>query len=338
MQTPQPPQPEPGPPAPPAYGYRMPPPQPPAPAPRKGRGWVVAVVVAAVLAVLLGCFLAPFVLVGSLTPSTDFYSDGVAVIFIDGVIAGSGSAGSLGGGEITPEYVIDLLHAADEDPGIEAIVLRIDSPGGTVAASQEIAMEVARMRKPVIASVGDVAASGAYWIAAQCDAIVAAPSSAVGSIGVIMQIPNYEGLMDIVGVEYTIITKGEFKDAGSPFRSLTATELAMLDEDMELVYEQFIEGVADGREMDVEEVRELATGWSWSAAQGQEMGLVDELGTYSDGLDLAADMAGLDEYEVIYYDEVGAFDVLYWLLTAVERIAPMSEEDLRGSSGPPVPR
>jgi protease-4 len=267
------------------------------------------------------------------------YSDGVAVIHIDGVIAGtSGGDPLFGGGEITPEYIVGLLRAADEDPGIEAIVLRIDSPGGTAAASQEIGTEVARMRKPVIASVGDVAASGAYWIASQCDAIVASPSSTVGSIGVIIQIPNYEGLLDKIGVEYTVLTKGEYKDAGSPFRSMNATELAMLDEDMEIIYQQFIDAVAEGRGMEADAVEELATGWAWTAQSGMELGLVDEFGTIEDAFDMAADEAGIESYEVIYYDEPSPWDIFYWFLTAKSGLGPFGETVLEGADAPPVAR
>jgi protease-4 len=288
---------------------------------------------------LAACCVAPFALSLGSIGTTDIYSDGIAVIHIDGVIAGTASSSALSaGGEITPEYLIDMLQAADEDPGIEAILLRIDSPGGTAAASQEIAMEVARVRKPVIASVGDIAASGAFWIASQCDAIVATPSSAVGSIGVILQIPNYEGLLDKIGVEYTIITKGEFKDAGSPFRSINATELAMLEEDMDFIYEEFIAGVAEGRGLEVDEVREMATGWVWNASSGQEMGLVDELGTYQDALDVAAERAGLDDYEVIYYDEPTPWDLIYWFLTTTENLSRMGEVRLEDAGAPPVAR
>jgi len=321
----------------PAYGVQAPPPSGPSPD-KKRRGWITVLVTGSILVALAGCCLWPLVLVFVGMSDTDFYGNGIAVIHVDGVIAGTASGGYLGGGGITPEYLIDLLRAADEDPGIEAILLRIDSPGGTVAASQEIAMEVARVQKPIVASVGDVAASGAYWIASQCDVIVATPSSAIGSIGVIMQIPNYEGLMEILGVEFTVLTKGEFKDAGSPYRSLTATEMAMLDEDMDFVYQMFIEGVAEGRGLDVKDVEEMATGWVWSAAQAQGLGLVDELGTYQDGLDAAADIAGLDSYEVIYYDEPSALDLLYWLLTVADRIGRIGEATTGGAVAPPVVR
>jgi protease-4 len=199
-------------------------------------------------------------------------------------------------------------------------------------------MEIQRIGKPVVASVSDMAASGAYWVASQCDLIVATPSSYVGSIGVILQVPNYEELMDTIGIEYTTLTAGEYKDTGSPFRSLTSTEVAMLQEDIDFAYRQFIDGVAAGRDLPVSEVESMATGWVWAGEKALEMGLVDELGTFNDATDAAADLAGIDDYEVVYYDEVDPWSVLYWLLSAVEGLQPLSESDLSGTSGPPVPR
>ncbi|GAB4281133.1 MAG: hypothetical protein Kow0056_16280 [Coriobacteriia bacterium] len=316
--------------------YPAPPSQPAAPA-GKSKTWVIVLVIVLVLAVA-GCC-------GSLTLASMFgtstvpvTSNGIAVIHIDGVIAGTASSDPLfGGGEITPEDVIAYLRAADEDPSIEAVLLRIDSPGGTAAASQEIAMEVARMRKPVVASVGDVAASGAYWIASQCDAIVATPSSSVGSIGVILQIPNYEELLDKIGVEFTVLTEGEYKDTGSPLRSLTATEVAMLQEDMRFVYEEFISAVAEGRGLSEEKTRDLANGWMWSGSRGKELGLVDELGTLEDAAAVAAEEAGLEDYEIVYYDEPTPWDLLRWILLsakgAVDRPSVMD-----GVRSVPVPR
>lgn len=315
---------------------------PPAPAPSaqqpKRRGWVVALVVVLVVGTLAACCAVPVLIGLSGRGAADLYSNGIAVIHVNGVIAGTSSSGGLAGGQVTPEYLVDLIRAADDDPGIEAILLRIDSPGGTAAASQEIAMEIARVNKPIIASVGDVAASGAYWIASQCDAIVATPSSAVGSIGVILQIPNYEGLLDKIGVEYTVITRGEFKDAGSPFRSLTATEVAMLNTDMDFIYEQFVQGVAEGRGLEVAEVEEMATGWVWSAGQAIDMGLVDELGTYQDAIDIAADQAGIDTFEVIYYDEPSPWDLLYWFVSATDQLGRIGEVRLDGLESPPLAR
>jgi protease-4 len=248
------------------------------------------------------------------------YGDSIALIHVDGVIAGTGSEFD---GVITPEAMLSKLDQALADSSVKAILLRIDSPGGTVAASQEIAIEVARAseEKPVIASIGDVGASGAYMIASQCDEIVAAPTSAVGSIGVITQIPNVAGLLDKLGVEFTVLTAGEYKDAGSPFRSMTATETALIQTEVDIAYDEFIRIVAEGRELPEPDVREMATGFAWSALVAKDMGLVDTLGNFNDAIDRAADLGGIEgePYIVTYEDDsYGAF--LRFLLGASARL------------------
>ena len=241
--------------------------------------------------------------------------NGIAVIPIDGAIAGTGSAA---GGIITPEAFLDKLDQAEEDPDVKAIVLRVDSPGGTVAASEEIAEYVKAASKPVVVSVGDVDASGAYMVSAQADTIIALPGSAVGSIGVITEIPNVDGLLNKLGIEFVTITAGKYKDTGSPFRALTATETALIQGSVDEVYEQFITYVADGREMPRSEVESLATGWAWNGSQAKELGLVDELGTYEDALEAAAKLGGIEgDYQVVRYDE-SEFDTLLNTLLGIE--------------------
>ena len=309
--------------------------------PRKSRWWIAAVAVVVLLALLGSCCVVPFMFSAlSLFRDGDvYYTDGVAVIHVDAVIAGVGGEDLFGMSIISPEYLIALLRAADEDPGISVVLLRIDSPGGTVAASQEIATEVARMEKPVVASVGDVGASGAYWVASQCDHIVANPGSSVGSIGVILEIPNYEGLMDLVGVETTVITRGEFKDAGSPYRDLTAQESALFGQSMDVVYEQFIGGVAEGRGMEVAEVEELATGWAWPGSVALDLGLVDSLGNYMDAVEVAAEFGGIEgEPEIVYYDEPDPWELFYSLMGVVERLGKVGEVLSWTGRGVPVPR
>ncbi|TLM80303.1 MAG: signal peptide peptidase SppA [Actinobacteria bacterium] len=223
----------------------------PAPQKRGAKGWIVALVVilGIIAALLFGCIA----MVASLMPESGdplATGDAVAVIHIDGTIAGTGTSLD---GVITPEYVIDQLDQAAADDSVKAVLLRVDSPGGTVAASEEIATTVAYFRedtgKPVVVSVGDIDASGAYMVSSQCDLIVANPTSSVGSIGVIMELPNLEKLLDKVGVEFFVMTRGDLKDSGSPFRSVTASDMAYFNEEMDLAYERFIELVATGREM-----------------------------------------------------------------------------------------
>lgn len=298
--------------------------------------WLIVVVVVLALTVFLGCCgaFAALSMVGSDPTAT--FGDTVAVLHVDGVIAGTGSSID---GVISPEEFLSYLDQAASDPNVKAVLLRVDSPGGTVAASQEIAIEVARLSeiKPVVVSVGDVGASGAYMVASQCDKIWANRTSAIGSIGVITEIPNVEGLLDKLGVEFTVLTAGEYKDAGSPFRSLTATETAMIQTEVDVAYDEFVSMVAEGRGMDEAEVRELATGWAWSGVRARELGLVDELGTYNDALDDAADLGGIEgDYSVISYDQTDYMDLVYSLIGIRDSLARIGALSPAISSPTPV--
>lgn len=288
--------------------------QPLAPPPARpmstGAKWAIGVAVAFVVLTILSCVgIAVFMVADDDMLSS---GDSVALIHINGVIAGTGSVYN---GVSSPEYILDQLDRALADSGVKAIVLRIDSPGGTVAASQEITLAVRRAadEKPVVASIGDIGASGAYMVAAQCDEIVASPGSSVGSIGVIMEIPNVAGLMEKLGVEFTTLTQGEHKDVGNPFRSVTPTESAMLQGQMEVAYEQFIADVAEGRGLSEAEVRELATGWVWLGAEAIDLELVDTLGNFDDAIDAAADLGGIegDPY-IVTYEPDTSFEDLLW--------------------------
>jgi len=291
-----------------------------------GAKWAIGLaVVFVVLAVGSCAFVASL---GSIFDTSPIpMGDSIALIHVDGVIAGTGSTYD---GVITPEYMLDQLDQALADDSVKTILLRIDSPGGTVAASQEISMAVSRAaaEKPVVASIGDVGASGAYMVAAQCDEIVAAPGSTVGSIGVIMEIPNVSGLLDKLGVEFTVLTKGENKDVGSPYRSVTPTEAVMLSDQMDIAYEQFIADVAEGREMEEAEVRELATGWAWLGTEALDLGLVDSLGNFDDAIDTAAELGGIegDPYIVTYEPTYGFEDLFLSLIGLTSRLqAPDAE-------------
>ncbi|MDI6901679.1 MAG: signal peptide peptidase SppA [Anaerosomatales bacterium] len=297
-----------------------------APRTKPGRGLAIAVIVLVILVVVAcGASCAMVALFSEGTGTTGF-GENVALVHINGVIAGTGSGID---GVTTPESIIDQLDQALADDSVKAILLRIDSPGGTVAASQEIAMAVsdAAEEKPVIASVGDVGASGAYMVASQCDTIIAAPGSSVGSIGVILEVPNLQGLLDKLGVEFAVITAGELKDTGSPYRSMTATETAMLQKQVDQAYRQFIRDVAEGRGMSEAEVTELATGWVWLGEEALELGLIDAIGNYSDGLDAAAEAGGIEgDYGVVDYYEY-TFDDLIWSFFGLrDSLAPPGAE------------
>jgi protease-4 len=189
------------------------------------------------------------------------------------------------------------LETFREDPSVRAFVLEIRSPGGGVGASQAMYASLRRLReeddRPILAWIGDVGASGGYYVALPADSIFALPGSITGSIGVIMQFPNAGELMRKVGVELEVVKSGALKDLGSPVRELSEAERSVLQGLVDDVWEQFVGAVAEGREMDREEVVPLADGRVFSGQQALELGLVDRIGTLQDAVDAAGRMAGL---------------------------------------------
>jgi protease-4 len=238
-------------------------------------------------------------------------ANSIYVIDMEGVISGTESTGLLAQATVTPEYMIDQFVAAERNPGVKAILIRVNSGGGSSAASQEIFEELKKVKKPVVVSVGDVCASGAYYISCAADSIVANRSSAVGSIGVILQVPNFEELYEKLGIEYTTIKQGKYKDAGSTDRPLTEEEKTLLEEQTFKIYEQFIQDVAETRGLPVEKVKEIATGWVYLGTEAKDLGLIDVIGTYKDAEIIAAELGGIrGEPYILERQQFSLFDML----------------------------
>ncbi|MBI5014288.1 MAG: signal peptide peptidase SppA [Deltaproteobacteria bacterium] len=194
-----------------------------------------------------------------------------------------------------PQSAVDALRDLRKDEGIKAVVVRVESPGGLVAPSQEIHDELARTAavKPVVVSMGVVAASGGYYLAAPATRIVADPGTATGSIGVILKFDEVHGLLDKLGVRTGVVKSGAMKDAGSPFRPMSTQEKAVFQGLVDDIFAQFVDAVARGRKMDRERVLALADGRVYSGRQAQKLGLVDELGGFWDAVARAQTLAGL---------------------------------------------
>ncbi|MDH4087009.1 MAG: signal peptide peptidase SppA [Nitrospira sp.] len=230
--------------------------------------------------------LGVLILINLFFPDLDLSTeDRIALIRVEGVILDSQTA-------------IGELKRFSENPSIKAIVIRIDSPGGGVVPSQEIYNAVKRVRskhnKAVIASMGSVAASGGYYIAAATDRIVANPGTLTGSIGVIMETANVEGLLQKIGVEGVVIKSGKYKDVGSPLRKMSTDERGLLQGVMDDVHKQFIEAVAEGRSLELRAAQALADGRIFTGRQAKEAKLVDELGDLEDAIQLAAEVVGIE--------------------------------------------
>ena len=217
---------------------------------------------------------------------------------VDGVLsAGYGGLLSSGSGDI-----LDQIRQAGKDP-IKALVVRINSPGGSAATSWEIYEELKRVResgKVVVVSMADVAASGGYAVACAADFIVANPATVTGSIGVIIDATNMEDLYQLLGINYEAIKSGDFKDTPNPARSLDEQEKALLQTMVDDIYEQFLDIVTEGRGLSREEVLPYADGRVLTGRQAQAAGLVDELGTFQDAVNIAARMSGIQGEPQIY--------------------------------------
>lgn len=234
------------------------------------------------------------------------FRDRVGVVPIKGVIMESKSA-------------VDLINRYGEDSRVKAIVVRIDSPGGGVAPSQEIfdALSAVKKKKKVVASMGSVAASGGYYIACAADRIVANPGTLTGSIGALMHFANVEELLKKVGLKSAVIKSGKYKDIGALTREMTPEERALLQGVVDDIYDQFLGTVSASRNISVEELRPVADGRIFTGRQALKMRLVDELGDMERSVDVAANLAGIKKGkpEVVYPKEKG---VSIWRFIADE--------------------
>jgi protease-4 len=236
----------------------------------------------------------------------------VAVIRLNGVISGD-PADSFSTGGITPRLVESQLARAAADPDVKAVVLRINSPGGSVVASNQIYHMIKDFEKPIVVWMDEMAASGGYYIACGADYIVAHPDTLVGSIGVISQFINADDLLDEIGVDVVVITSGPHKDTGSLFRDMTEEEQAYWQSLIDETYEEFVDVVVEGRDLPEETVRELADGNVYTGRQALKDGLVDAVGLPEDAVAKAAELGGIEgEPRVIEIDALPAFlEALY---------------------------
>lgn len=243
---------------------------------------------------------------------TDIFSskEGVGIVELKGLIVSS---------EQTLKHLTEFRH----DPNVKSIVLRIDSPGGSVGASQEIYKEVMRTNevKPVIASMGSMGASGGYYAALGAENIIANPGTMTGSIGVIVKFPNLEGFFEKIGYRSEVIKSGPLKDVGASNRPMSEEERKLMQDLIDNVYGQFVRDIAAARDMEEDIIRELADGRIYTGEQALEVGLIDSLGNFTDAIIIAADMGGLDvEDPRLIYPKVDRKFSLFNLLTNAESL------------------
>ncbi len=246
-------------------------------------GFLVVGLVAAVFFVLV---MASFSALGKTKKfSTTVWSDSeeIGVIDIVGVIE-------------TSEKITEQIRDYVEDDNVRGLLVRIDSPGGAVAPTQEIYSELrkaAKAGKPVVATLGSTAASGGYYVASGCETIVANPGTLTGSIGVIMEFMNAEGALEKLGLKSEVVKSGKFKDTGNFARPMTPDERQILQETIDDVREQFVDAVAEGRGLAPDDVEQIADGRVFSGQQALDLGLVDRLGTFYDAVDVLKEKLGV---------------------------------------------
>jgi protease-4 len=248
---------------------------------RKGciTAWLIGVV--AVVVIFLVTIIAIEALLGERV-SLPAYGAHVGLIRVEGLLSDS-------------RLLIEDIDTMEKS-GVSALVLRIDSPGGGVVASQEIYSRIRELKEtgiPIVVSMGAVAASGGYYIAAPADSIIANPGTITGSIGVIMSFTNLEGLFDKIGMDFEVVKSGEYKDVGSWSREMTESEREFLQATVDDIHAQFVEAVAANRNMERSQVELLADGRIFSGRQALEVGLVDGLGTLDEAIAVAGRMAGI---------------------------------------------
>ncbi len=236
-----------------------------------------------VVGIVLALLIIGVSLLLTLGGRTPMLGEKVGLVRVEGVI-------------LDARTIVKKLKKYRKSASVKAVVLRVNSPGGGVAPAQEIYNEVKKLvaEKPVVVSMGSLAASGGYYISVPANWIMANPGTMTGSIGVIMEIPNIAGLMEKIGIDNQVVKSGERKDIASMFRSLEPGEREILQEVLDDVHEQFIEAVSAGRGIDVDTVRPMADGRIFTGRQAKNLGLIDELGDLEDAILEAGKLAEID--------------------------------------------
>lgn len=232
----------------------------------------------------------------------------VAVYYAEGGIdMGDTSYGS--GSGIVSEKVIKDLRKLKDDDDIKAVVLRVNSPGGSAFGSEQIwyAIEQLKEKKPVVVSMGDYAASGGYYISCNADCIVAEPTTLTGSIGIFGMVPNTTGLTDKIGIKFDVVKTNKFSDMGTPGRGMNTDEKALMQMYVNQGYELFTTRCAEGRNMPLEDLKAVAEGRVWTGAMAKDLGLVDELGGVNRALEIAAEKAEIEQYTIMSYPAKESF-------------------------------
>ena len=233
----------------------------------------------------------------------------IAIIPIEGIIMGSGSS-TLGQQIASSKNIVSFIEDANQNPQIKAIVLEINSPGGSPVASDEISTAIKQSTKPVVSLIREVGASGGYWVSSATEYSVANRMSITGSIGVVSSYLEFSGLMEQYGVGYERLVSGNSKDIGSPFKKLSNQEKQILQKKIDLIHNYFVDEVATNRNLERAHVEKLATGEFYLGVEALELGLIDELGDLTTIQNYLTKQYDINKFDYIHYQrQVGLFDI-----------------------------
>jgi protease IV len=258
----------------------------------------------AVIGVVIMLWLAAYLIGLVIGDGDKVVSNGIAIVPIKGTILPENSNDVFGTNGVGSDSIIENLKKAEKNKGVKAIVLEINSPGGTVVASREVAnyVKILGEKKPVVAWIREVGASGAYWIASSADVIVADELSITGSVGVISSYLEFSGLMNKYGVGYERLVAGDLKDVGSPYRELNENERSLMQAKLGKIHEFFVNDVVDNRELNSFQRNEISSGFFYLGVEALDLGLVDELGGRNLAIVKAKELAGIEDGNVVEYE------------------------------------
>jgi protease-4 len=261
------------------------------------------------IGIFVGMGIILLLLFVSLFASGTPFGNKIAVIKIHGVISPTPEMLTE---TFSPDDAYALIAQAEDDPSVKAVIFEIESPGGSVVASREIALAVRDMKKPTLCWMGDVAASGAYWVATSCDHIMADPLTLTGSVGVTASYLEFSKLFEKYGITYEQITSGENKDIGSPFRNLTEEERGKLEYITDEIFSYFINDVKEKRKLTQEQIDQIKTGDLFLGKDAVALGLIDSTGTLKDAREKAKELAGVEQADFVSFERkgLGLFDLL----------------------------
>ncbi len=240
----------------------------------------------------------------------------VALIPIEGEITGNGQQ-SFTASSLSSKEIVGFIEDAEDNPQVKVLLLEINSPGGSAVASDEIATAVKKAQKPVVALIREAGASGAYWIASAADHVIANRMSITGSIGVLSSYLEFSGLMNDYNVSYERLVAGERKDMGTPFKMLTEQERNIMQQKLDLIHEFFIKEVAANRNLEISQVKKIATGEFFLGVEALDLDLVDQLGGKEEAEAFIQEQYGLEDIDYVRYEhETSFFEVLGGVVSA----------------------